>query len=284
MRTILRSSSDRWEKVSSREELISELKEYKFILSSYVYEYLNSLIDCEISIFNNYCKNDEVFRNEKISGLDIYRKVGIYNIYNQALNLFLKEKDNFPIEIGGNERGFEGLEVDGRVKDKCFSIFQYNYSMIYETFNRLPKYEEGNGNRIGNVEFYRSNVINEIRKLNKDGFNRIIQLLKKLRTEKNPYKNGDYVYDVNKSNMWEFNHRRKIMYYNTLLSISSNPSRNYDILLEQSKIQDYFSELFRKNYGLEEDSSYDSAIVKNNSIVLTKKYPGASVSDVIRYV
>ena len=41
--------------------------------------------------------------------------------------------------------------------------------------------------------------------LNKDGFNRIIHLLKKLRTEKNPYKNGDYVYDVNKSNMWEFN-------------------------------------------------------------------------------
>ena len=108
--------------------------------------------------------------------------------------------------------------------------------------------------------------------------------LKELRTEKNPYKNGDYVYDVNKSNMWEFNHRRKIMYYNTLLSISSNPSRNYDVLLEQSKIQDYFSELFRKNYGLEEDSSFDSAIVENNSIVLTKKYPGASVSETVRYL
>ena len=95
---------------------------------------------------------------------------------------------------------------------------------------------------------------------------------------------NDYVYDVNKSNMWEFNHRRKIMYYNTLLSISSNPNRNYDVLLEQSKIQDYFSELFRKNYGLEEDNSFDNAIVKNNSIVLTKKYPGASVSEKTRYI
>ena len=281
MRTILRSSSDRWEKVSSREELISELKEYKFILSSYVYEYLNSLIDCEISIFNNYCKNDEVFRNERLSDLDIYRKVGIYNIYNQASNLFLKEKDNFPIEIGGNDRGFEGLEIEGRIKDKNFSIFKFNYGMA---FNRLPMSEGCKVNKIGDVEFYRSNVINEIRKLNKDGFNRIIHLLKKLRTEKNPYKSGDYVYDVNKSNMWEFNHRRKIMYYNTLLSISSNPSRNYDVLLEQSKIQDYFSELFRKNYGLEEDSSFDSEAVKDNYIVLTKNYPGASVSEKTRYI
>ena len=284
MRTILRSSSERWEKVSSREELISELKEYRFKLSSYVYEYLNSLIDCEISIFNNYCKNDEVFRNERLSDLDIYRKVGIYNIYNQALNLFSKEKNNYNITISGNESGFEGLEIKGKIDYKNFSIFKYNYGMACDTLYSLPISEKCKANRIGNVTLYRSNAINEISELNKDGFNRIIHLLKELRSEKNPYKNGDYVYDVNKSNMWEFNHRRKIMYYNTLLSISSNPNRNYDVLLEQSKIQDYFSELFRKNYGLEEDNSFDNAIVKNNSIVLTKKYPGASVSNVIRYV
>lgn len=284
MRTILRSSFDRWEKVSNREELISELKEYRFILSSYVYEYFKSLVDCEVSIFNHYCKNDEVIRNEKISGLDIYRKIAIYNIYNQALDLFLKEKNNFPIEIGGNERGIEGLTVNGIINDKIFSIFDYNYSMAYDTFNRMPIPDGCKVVKVGDVNLYRSNVIKEISNLNKDGVNRIIQLLKNLRSEKNPYRSGIYVYDDNKSNVWEFNHSRKIMYYTMLLSISNDPNRNYDALLEQSKIQDYFSLLLRKNYGLEEDSSFDSEVINGKSVVLSKKYPEASVSETVRYL
>ena len=156
--------------------------------------------------------------------------------------------------------------------------------MAYDAFNRVPVPDGCKIVKVGDVNLYRSNVINEISKLNKDGFNRIIKLLKNLRSEKNPYKSGIYAYDVNKSNMWDFNHSRKIMYYNTLLSISNDSNRNYDALLEQSKIQDYFSFLLREKYGLEEDNSFDSEVINDNSIVLTKKYPGASVSETVRYL
>lgn len=284
METILRSVFDEWEKVSSREELLEELKEYRFILSSYVYEYFRDLIDCEVSILSHYCKNDEVFRNEKVTGLDIYRKIGIYNIYHQALDLFLKEKSHFPIEIGGNERGIEGLRVEGRVNDIVFPLFDYNYSMTYDTFNRLSVNDGCKVVKIGDIDLYRSIVINEIRNLNGDNYKRIIEVLKKLRREKNPYKYGDYVSDVQKSHTWEYYRNKKLMYYNRLLSVSNDSERNYDVLLKASKIQDYFSDLLRKNYGLEEDSSFDSEAIHGNAITLSKKYPCVRVSEHTKYI
>ena len=68
----------------SKEELIEQLKKYRGILKSNMFDYLNSLIELEFSIVRDYIT---VKDREVLSELKIYNKIGKYNIYNRALKL-----------------------------------------------------------------------------------------------------------------------------------------------------------------------------------------------------
>ena len=224
MVSYLRSVFDLWERVSNREDLIQELKEHRWMLSEELYEYFLKLFDFyQYSVFDDALGMD-YSKRKNFSGLDIYRKLAIYNIYHHALEIFDKNAEKYSIVIGGNDRGIEGLQVDGILSDKSFKIFDYSYSMAVNVFDRMVVPDGCKIDKIGDVHLFSTSVLD---------------------------KHGDQLTDFER---------------------------------ERANIQQYFSQLLLSSYGIHGENDFSSSIVNNNVKTLTKKYPGGSIHQHIRYI
>ena len=278
METILRSVFDLWEKVPNEEALIHELSGYQSLLSDKMYQYLESLLeDSSVLkdwnyIFGPIDNNDR----EKICGIDIYRKLAIYNIYHNALRIFEKEKDTYPIIIGGNDKGIEGLKVEGKVGSKIFSIFDYDYSMALNTFDRIPIPNGCKVTKIGDVHIY---TMLDSREQREELLHHIMNKLDSLYEQKNPFINCG-----NREILWNFKHQLEINEYEKLFQEVNQHIELTDEEMEQAMILKHFAELILKSYGLHSEFNFEKSEEIGNEKVLTKSYPGASVSKHIRYL
>ena len=274
MKTILRSVFDEWEKVYSKEELQEELKCYQNILSSEMYHYFEKLLHCEISVFydDNFINN---YLRKEISGLDIYRKLAIYNIYHQAIDAFHDSKYRDYVDIGGNSKGIEGLQVEGRKRDQVFPLFLYDYSMASNVYDRIKVPNGCKVIKIGDVDLYLDNVIAS------DGMRDVI-----IHNLNNKIRNlsleecVDSRHCLKSYYIWDYQHKDEMYYYNDLLKKIKNKDNDASI----NEMQEYFSSLFLKNYGLDHDECFDTDVLDGNVRTLTRKYPGGSVRKHIRYI
>ncbi len=280
MKTILRSVFDEWEQVTPYKELKEDLLRYKNILSSDVYSYFEALLGLDVSILNNYSREFE----EMVSGMDIYRKLAIFNNYHFARRIFECESKDIPLEIGGNERGIEGLKVEGKVGNVSFPIFDYNYSMAYDTFNRYPIQEGCKVIKTGDINLYRDCIL-EGDSIQEDILLNIKNCMKKLNMEKNPYLNGrksDYT-DMLIS-MWNLRHEVELKYYQRLFKRFNEGQIYTDGYLEQCSIQEHFDKVFRDAYGINDDNDFDEDKIHDNVRILTKQYVSGNLIENNRYL
>lgn len=279
MKTILRSVFDEWERVTPYKELKDELLRYKNILSSDVYSYFEALLGLDISILNNYSREFE----EMVSGMDIYRKLVMYNNYHFARRIFDKESKNISLEIGGNERGIEGLTVEGKIGEVNFPIFDYNYSMAYDTFNRHPIPDGCKVIKTGDINLYRDCIL-EGDNVQEDILLNIKNCMRELSMEKNPYLKGKKSeYNDTLVSMWNLRHEVEIKYYQRLFKRLSERQIYSSYFLEQCNIQNYFDKIFRDAYGISDDDCFDEKVIKDNAKVLTKKYIGGNLIENNKY-
>ena len=272
MKSILRSSFDEWETVISASDLSQDLKKYRYALSIELYRYLESLLE------SGSVLNDKEFYSacygisrEEISRLKIYKDIAIYNIYHQALDIFEKNRKNYPIEIGGNNRGFEGIEVEGTIDNQVFPIYKYHYGMdlVDNPFERVKVPSGCEAVKIGDVNIFTSTIENEV---DKDVLDSYISKLQYLSCEKCPYPDSSLA-----SSKWKAQQRLKIESYEDKIRYIFN----YGKLLKNNQkiveIQNYFANLILKSYGLESEGSFSEIQRDGNKLILAKKYPNAKV-------
>lgn len=107
------------EQIILADNLKRYVQEYSGTLTPEIIDYLNSLINLEISALNQETISDGEM--VKLYELSLYRKIVIYNIYNRILNVFEKCNNNFNIEICS-----QGLNiyVKDRTKNK-YDVLNY---------------------------------------------------------------------------------------------------------------------------------------------------------------
>ncbi len=247
------------ENISNKQELKNLLKLYKKILNNSTIDYLDSLIELEISAF------DGSFDKDVLLNLDLYKKIVVYNICNRVLNI-----------LGQNE---QILKLDDESK----------YLSLYTILNdeKIPLFEFGNEKNIfmenpcvGNIEL---SMVVDGKDLRKMEINRLINKLQKLKKEKNPYE--DYLIGVygTSYSTWEFNHVKEIS--NCKKMIDSLESRSITFEEEKqiekiNKMHDLLlSELQLKTEDFTEEK--EESILKKR---LIKKSKLVNVEDNIKYI
>ena len=115
--------NDDWNRIYTKEELNELLGVSKGILSPHIIEYLDSLINLELSVIR-----DEISDNDRmtLSELEVYRKIAMYNIYYRALKLS-RESD---IENIISEDSIRGLSIYNMIGERQSNLFNYNYQCV----------------------------------------------------------------------------------------------------------------------------------------------------------
>ena len=179
-------------KVDSKENLYKLLDNYWGILDSRIIDYLNSLIELKFSVIR---KNISEKDRKALSELEIYRKVAIYNIYNNALNMFNNE--DLRLDIYSNLDNYEGIKVNAVIDDEIVSLFNFNYS---------------DKSNIGNISIYKT--IDNYKQL-KYELEKLKKQIYELKEDRCPYPNTDKseilpnVYGSPDS-YWTFEHEKEI--------------------------------------------------------------------------
>lgn len=83
-------------KIMSSEELHNFVQGYSGVFAPVIIDYLNSLIDLEISALNQKVISEVGMT--RLNELSLYRQIVIYNIYNRALNVLKKYGNGFNLE------------------------------------------------------------------------------------------------------------------------------------------------------------------------------------------
>lgn len=116
-------------KIMSAEELHNFVQGYSDVFAPVIIDYLNSLIDLEISALNQKVISEVGM--ERLNELSLYRQIVIHNIYNRALDVLKKYGNGFNLETC----------------PQGFSIFGIDRSESrYDTFNYWP-----NENGVSNI-------------------------------------------------------------------------------------------------------------------------------------
>lgn len=152
------------DKMRTKDELVNELKLYQGILSDSVFQYLNSLIEANVSVIR---KNENITNVQRriLSEIDIYRNIAIYNIRERAKSIFLTQ----------NERG------DGRYYNTYISGEEVLLFWHHDQKNDFENIPDGYKTmQIGKIQLYKTIWSEEKRILEID---RIREKLAKLYAE-----------------------------------------------------------------------------------------------------
>lgn len=235
---------DNWNKVSTREELLSLLDNYRGILRGPISDYLESMIDLDFSIIEYYMPEDD---RASLSELDIYKKIAIYNIYNRAINLFQQDGDN--LRISGNNDGIEGLTVYAPIGSKEIKLFSFNYGESQNT--KIPDgYKSLN---IGDVNLFQT-VENE--KQREAALTRIMNELEKLYNATNPFPSRPGVYG-GPSSTWAMEHARRVKQYEEMFSQLDSKKGLTDEDKMKIEITKKYHDLLLEDFGLTNKSFTD---------------------------
>lgn len=231
-------------KINSKSELIQLLNEYKGILNSTMIDYLESLIDLKESVIKNCISEKD---REKLAELELYKKVARYNIYARAIEIF--NNSGIEVEYQGNEQGKEGLKVSASNGMHSIPLFDYNYREK-TTDKKIP-----DGYKTMNIGYINLFQLIENAEKREAELNRVLEILKKLYDEKNPYismpgvNGGPHV-------VWQNNHDREVLKYENLLKELDSKNNLTEADLKEIEYTRIAHKLLLDDYGLT-DASFD---------------------------
>ncbi|MDE5630500.1 MAG: hypothetical protein K2I70_02765 [Bacilli bacterium] len=107
----------------SREYLQQSLNNHKNIISRYAYEYLECLINLDISVLKNGYITEEEF--QYLMQLDLVQNIAKYNLYEGAYKIFQEDSNCYDIFISPKDEKREYLKVLGINDKEQFIIFDY---------------------------------------------------------------------------------------------------------------------------------------------------------------
>lgn len=275
--------NDNWNKVNTREELLSLLEEYELILTDYMIKYLNSLIELEFSVVRDYIPEDA---RKALSELEVYKGIAIYNIYHRALNLF--NKSGLELKISGNDNGNEGLKVYAPLRERSIKLFDFDYKEGPIGFqSEIPI--DYKTMHIGNISLFQTIENEEQREAE---LMRVLSILDRLYGEKNPYHSKPYTYG-DPASQWDFKRNKKIKAYEEKFKQLDSKKKLTDEEKREIEITKQFHELLLEDYGLTRKSFEDESnkpfanfgMEKTElSKTLIKRMPNLNITDNIKYI
>lgn len=255
---------------NNKEELKKLLEEYKGILTSYIINYLDSLIELEFSVVRDYIKDED---KKVLSELEVYQKIATYNIYNRALNIL----NNSALQL--RMTGYNCLSVSALLNDGYVSLFDFNY---HKRFNiDIPKNYKNM--EIGTISLYRVLENPEIRE---EELYRILNILEDLYNETNPY---SLPYDNcygSQASRWEYQHNEAIKKYENMFQELDNKKGLTEEEKQKIEVTNQICDLFLKDYGLTAKDFQEESINNKSKTnkELVKTIPNLTIVNHINYL
>ncbi len=189
----------------SYKSLRQELEAYKTILNLQTIEYLNELLNLNISVLNE--EKIGIDNMERLMQLDIYQKLAAYNIYTKALHLFQRESKQIELNIMGKEDSLTIYGEQPKTRTR-FPIYMYNRNKngkIYICFNKTHATFETHEiciktlrELIRNLKEENRNSENKMYEMNESLISSYNEMLQKLIWHYNPSK--EETYEINLQN------------------------------------------------------------------------------------
>lgn len=233
-------------RVNTREELIELLKGYQRVLATPMLNYLNSLIELDFSVIQEYiCDEDR----KALGELEIYKKIAIYNIYNRAIDLF--RQIDIPFTMKGNESGCESLSISIPIHNKDVRLFYFDYSK--PRYLNYMGFRDRSEMNVGTISLYQTL---ESESKRDEELNRVMGELERLYDARNPYsacfgKMGDH------GVQWSLEQKYEIARYEKLfLELDGKKEATLEEK-EEIEVTNQIRSLLLKDYGLTNKSFRD---------------------------
>lgn len=272
--------NNNFDKVNTKDELTKLLEQYRGILTEPIMDYLNSLIELEFSVIREYIEENDKM---KLSELEIYKRIAIYNIYNRALNLFKKSEPS--LDITGNESGYEELCASIKLGNKNIRLFSFDYSNRLSIDTKIPKGYKTM--KIGTISLYQTLESQELREAE---LNRVMQKLERLYDAHNPYFSRPGVFG-GPASQWAFAHNEKITYYEKKFTELDSKKELSDDDKKEIEMTNKIHSLLLEDYGLsnesfeeEENKQVFNRKESNLQKILVKKQPNLTIENNIKYI
>lgn len=253
------------------EYINNKLGEYRRVLLPSIYEYLESLVNLEVSAVKELLSKEDYIA---ISNLDIYRKVVIYNIYNKILRVIQNIDDTF---IKRDIKNYGNLEasliLDGHkynlVDFKNNDFKKENILLDAEryTFSTLKLYNHQEKATIKDTEIEKYE-----------------EKLNRLYNASNPFFiSGNSRGELASS--WIETYNQKLQYCIDILEALEEKAKSSAINSNLEKIND-INELLFKELELVESEFKDSGYERNTSVLtkrLEKRVSGVDILKCVQY-
>lgn len=259
--------------IKTKEELETNLKKYSNILSKSILEYLNSLLNCEISAIDSIISDEE---KETLCNVYIYRAIVVYNIYNRVLKIL---NSNFDFKFESLDFGYLTTYINTEIEKEVIQIMSF-------------KHLEDEKN-IGNIILYLTKWSPEIRE---QLFDRLFKKHEQLSKEKCPYPYKNNL-PSSPASQWIINHKRNIALLENMLAKIYKEKDLSDDQKRKMQIQQAYFDLILKDMRLNLDdftdysnssiiipTSYDEQIPNLMEKKLIKKLPGLTITANIKHL
>lgn len=266
------------DKVKTKKELYEMLNRYKSNLSKESIEYLKSLVELEVSVYNQ-CISEQ--SRAVLTELELYRKIAIYNIYKRTEKLLKENSNGIDMEFCGNQNGFTKLNVRGKIDNSSFNIFNFDYS-ISDNEEVLADSDYLKNLYIGDSSLYLTKDNPELRE---EVLLKVLREYEQESSKKNPFSGRRGVHG-GPGPMWNMQHRNKLKILEEKYNILDERKELSQTEKEIIQAQQYFYDLLLENFGLNSNDFTEpeshGMIIENEKNrmhkTLIKKYPGMKIT------
>lgn len=117
------NKSIRNRRIIDKKNLQEELLKQKNILSKYIYDYLECLMELEVSFLKEgYISNEE---RKYLMQLELVQDIVRYNLYERAYKVFEEGSLEYPVSLSDKDQKRESLKVWGISEGEDYPIFLY---------------------------------------------------------------------------------------------------------------------------------------------------------------
>ena len=235
--------------ITKRDYALKQQKELQEILNNYqgriskdLINYLESLIQLEISVVK-----DEITEKDRLflSELAIYRYTAIYNIYNKNLNII--KSTGLPLIIEGQDSYNNRLDINALLENNFqISIFAFDYNSSSFNQDKIPSYY--NNRNIGKITIYETLESKEQRVKELD---RIIEELELAYDDKGPPQPPPG-YIGGPRQQWLFEHPSKIDKLEHRFTELDSKKELNNLEKQEIKVTNYISKMLLDDMGLTE--------------------------------
>ena len=213
-------------KVPNEKEIQKHINQENSVITADIKQDLKRLTDLDFSILREAAIDRE--QRELYSYLQVYQEIVIHNIYQRSMDVIENEKDKYDLEIRNNNDGITGIQLLGITpKKQFFNIFYYLYGVDCKQHIQLYEYIENLTRR----EKEMKRIMDDLENLNK-----IVRENPMLTTAEDYLKK----IDILEKRYLELAERKEM------------PEEDKYI----SEVQNHFSRLFEKEYGINRKKDY----------------------------